>query len=257
MGPEVIQPGQKTDVKPHPHIGLSTVTYLFEGELHHRDSLGSSQVIRSGDVNWMTAGSGIVHSERMTEATLQLGQRLHGIQIWVALPTREEECPSSFRHYPGGLLPRTIISGCPLRWIAGEAMGLRSPVETKSPLFYLEGQIARGQALKLPRFKGELGVYCAVGLLQIDSQPIEAGAIAVMGAGDDLEIHAPVDSRFLLLGGAPLEGPRLIWWNFVSSSRERLVQAREDWLTQRFPKIPGDDLEFVPAPKTDIPAGIR
>lgn len=257
MGPERLEPGDPLgDVLPHPHIGLSTVTYLFEGELHHRDSVGSAQLIRAGDVNWMTAGSGIVHSERHPPLTTARG--LHGLQIWVALPTALEDAPPGFEHAPASALPKAQDPGVSLKLIAGEALGMRSPVKGASPLFYVEVDLLPGRHL-LRRPPGECGVYAAHGTPSVAGQVLEDGAIAVLSPSQDFEVDCERPTKLLLLGGEPLDGggPRLIWWNFVASSRERIQQALEDWRDNRFPKIPGEGPARVPAPEGELPARLK
>lgn len=259
MGPEEIHAGASGagDVKPHPHIGLSTVTYLFEGEIHHRDSVGSSQIICPGDVNWMTSGKGIVHSERMTQKAQVQGGSLNGVQIWVALPREHEEIDPAFTHYASSRLPIGQEGGASFKVIAGEAFGLKSPVATHSPLFYVEVDLPAGKRVLLPKLGPEMGIYTARGDAQIQGVSAPECSMAVLGAGDDFEVVSETDSKILLLGGEPMDGSRLIWWNFVSSSADRLAQAREDWIEGRFPKVPGDEKEFVPAPENRIPQGIR
>lgn len=259
MGPEEIRAGThgEGDVKPHPHIGLSTVTYLFQGEIHHRDSIGSSQIICPGDVNWMTSGKGIAHSERMTEQTRSQGGSLNGVQIWVALPREFEETAPDFKHYASSRLPVGQESGASFKIIAGSAFGLQSPVATHSPLFYVEMDLPAGKRVLLPKLGPEMGVYAARGDVQVQGVSAPECSMAVLGGGDDFEVFSETGSKILLLGGEPMDGSRLIWWNFVSSSADRLAQAREDWISGRFQKVPGDEIEFVPAPEYRIPQGIR
>jgi redox-sensitive bicupin YhaK (pirin superfamily) len=238
MGPASFEPGHGLDVRPHPHIGLATVTYLYEGEIVHRDSLGSLQPIRPGAINWMTAGRGIVHSERT--AADRPGGRLHGLQLWVALPLDEEECEPAFAHHPADTMP-TIGK---LRLLAGTGWGARSPVIGKSPLFFADAQLDRGDEVVLPDEHAERGVYVVEGEVLVDGVLVTASHLAVGGA----RVIAQEPSRVALLGGAPLEAPRHMFWNFVSSSRERIERAKDDWRARRFPLVPGDEIEFTPLP---------
>jgi redox-sensitive bicupin YhaK (pirin superfamily) len=249
LGPSDLAPGRGLDVRPHPHIGLSTVTYVIEGEVVHRDSLGFTQSIRPGAVNWMTSGRGIVHSERTPTELRQGGSRLHVIQLWVALPTAHEEMPPEFQHHPAESLPEFELNGVRLRLLAGSAYGRTSPVRTFSPLFYLEAELPQGSSLPLPSEHEERGVYVLSGQLECAAESIPERALAVFPAGGVPVLRAKVASRVLLLGGAPPDGPRYIEWNFVSSSRERIEQAKADWRTGTFPKVPGDDVEFIPLPE--------
>lgn len=248
MGAMRFAPGQGLDVRPHPHIGLATVTYLFEGEILHRDSLGSAQVIRPGDVNWMTAGRGIVHSERTPPEHRENGSHLHGLQLWAALPLEHEETEPSFRHYPGATLPSADRGGVHLRVLAGTAYGMTSPVEVLSPLFYVDAVLSEGAELALPTDYEERAVYVVEGALQCGSERFEASRLIVFERDADVVLRADGAARIVLLGGEPLEGERYMDWNFVSSSKERLQRARDDWGAGRFPSIPGDDDEPVPAP---------
>jgi redox-sensitive bicupin YhaK (pirin superfamily) len=240
MGAAVFGPGEGIDVRPHPHIGLATVTYLFEGEIVHRDSLGSHQPIRPGDINWMTAGRGIVHSERTAPDDRQHGSRLHGLQLWVALPLSHEEAAPSFRHYPGGTLPERDHRGVKLRVLAGGAYGLTSPVETLSPLFYVEAEMSAGSELSLPGEHPERAIYVVEGSLRCGADRAAPGRMLVFAEGGRVTLRAAEPTRVVLLGGAPLDGKRYIDWNFVSSSKERLEQAKRDWREGRFPNVPGD-----------------
>lgn len=253
MGPGEFLTGHGLDVRPHPHIGLSTVTYLFEGEVYHRDTLGSSQPIRPGALNWMTAGQGIAHSERTDPALRSHSNRLFGIQSWAALPKDREEMGPAFTHYPAEGLPILEEGGAHVRLVAGEAWGARAPVETHWPLFYADVQLAPGAAWPLPDTHEERGAYVVSGEVEVAGQRFEAGRMLVFRAGDALAIRAVEDAgqgaRLLLLGGAVMDGPRHIFWNFVSSSRDRIQQAKDDWEAGRFGKVPGDDKEFIPLPR--------
>jgi redox-sensitive bicupin YhaK (pirin superfamily) len=248
MGPAVFPPGEGMDVRPHPHINLATVTYLFEGEIDHRDSLGSHQTIQPGAINWMTAGSGIVHSERTPMAARQTGQRLHGIQLWVALPAAHEETAPAFFHHPAASIPSVEFSGVRVRVLAGSAYGKASPVQLFSPLYYLDAQLDAGAELELPSDLPERAAYVASGSIRTGHEAIDEPKLLVFRAGQRAVLRAVSAARVLLLGGEPLESPRHIFWNFVSSSPERIERAKRDWAERRFPLVPGDEEEFVPLP---------
>jgi redox-sensitive bicupin YhaK (pirin superfamily) len=248
MGPADYQGGQGIDVRPHPHIGLSTVTYLFDGEIHHRDSLGVSQLIRPGAVNWMTAGSGIVHSERTDPPRRVQGGLMHGIQAWVALPDAAEEDDPAFAHYEPAELPELSEPGIQARLIAGSAYGLTNRVKTHSPLFYLHVELAAGARIALPEQHPERAAYLVSGAVEYDGRRYEAGRMLVFAPGGAPVVTAldqPV--RLMLLGGEAL-GPRFIWWNFVSSRRDRIEQAKADWQAGRMTLPPEDKDEFIPLP---------
>jgi redox-sensitive bicupin YhaK (pirin superfamily) len=250
MGPAEFGPEQGVNVRPHPHIGLATVTYLYEGAFMHRDSLGTAQVIRPGDVNWMVAGRGIVHSERTPpEVRDAAGRtRAHGIQTWVALPRAEEEREPSFAHHPAATLPRIQRGGVTLTVIAGTAYGLRSPVEVYSPTLYVDALLEAGAALDLDAEHAERGCYVALGLVELGGERFGPGQFVVLSAAAGAPaLRALEDSRVMLAGGAPLDGPRHIEWNFVSSSRERIEAAKRDWREERFAAVPGDP-ERIPLP---------
>lgn len=249
MGAAVFAPGQGIDVRPHPHIGLATVTYLFDGEILHRDSLGSHQPIRPGDINWMTAGRGIVHSERTSVEHRRTGSRLHGLQLWVALPREHEEIEPSFRHYPASTLPERDEGGVRLRVLAGSAYGLISPVATLSPLFYVDATMEADSELALTAEHPDRAVYVVDGAVRCGAEAAGPGRMVVFTKGAEVVLRAERPTRVVLLGGAPLEGQRYIDWNFVSSSQERLQQARRDWKEGRFPRVPGDEVEFIPLPE--------
>jgi redox-sensitive bicupin YhaK (pirin superfamily) len=248
MGPADMAAGTGMDVRPHPHIGLATVTYLFEGEIFHRDSLGSAQAITPGAVNWMVAGSGIVHSERTRGALRVTGQRVHGIQAWVALPLDAEESLARFSHHPENTLPVVEGPGMQLRIIAGTAFGKTSPVEVSSPTLYVDVALAAGSSFTVPAEHTERALYVASGVIDCARDTFEEGELIVLARGRSVSLNALSNARLLLLGGEPLEGPRFIDWNFVSSSKERIERAKRDWLEQRYPKVPGDELEFTPLP---------
>jgi redox-sensitive bicupin YhaK (pirin superfamily) len=248
MGPAALAPGDGLDVRPHPHIGLATVTYLFDGEILHRDSVGSVQPIRPGDVNWMTAGRGIVHSERTPPGLRAAGTRVHGIQTWVALPRAHEETAPAFAHHPAATLPVVTLPGVAVRVIAGTALGARSPVDVFSPTLYAAAELAPGARLALPPEHEERAVYLVDGAASVAGVALEPGTMAVLAPGADAEVRADAASIVMLLGGAKMDGARFIWWNFVSSSRERIEQAKADWREDRFPPVPGET-ERIPLPE--------
>ena len=248
MGPATMPIGEGVDVRPHPHIGLATVTYLFQGEIVHRDSLGNLQPIRPGDVNWMLAGRGIVHSERSAPEERQRGVRLHGIQSWVALPRAHEEDAPAFEHHPRQSLPSLRRDGATLVVIAGTAYGAHSPAPVLSPTLYVDAQLEPGARLEVDATHSERGVHVAEGSVRCDGQPVAPGVIAVLRPGARVVVEADGPARVMLVGGAPLDGPRHIFWNFVNSSQERIDRAAADWRAGRFPKVPGDDQEFIPLP---------
>lgn len=248
MGPAVFAPGTGVDVRPHPHIGLATVTYLFEGALMHRDSLGTVQEIRPGDVNWMTAGRGIVHSERTPPAERHAGSVAHGLQFWVALPREHEQCEPAFQHCPADSLPQLDGRGSSLLLIAGEAFGLRSPVHTKSPLFYADLLLKAGASFMLSVEHEERALYPVAGIVRIGGEILPLDRLAVLTPGLPVCIEADADARLMLLGGAPLDAPRHMWWNLVSSDPALIEQARCDWAEGRFPEVPGET-DRIPLPE--------
>jgi redox-sensitive bicupin YhaK (pirin superfamily) len=253
MGPVDFAPGisRSVDVRPHPHIGLSTITYLFAGEIMHRDSLGSEQPIRPGEVNWMTAGRGITHSERFEHARLH-GGHMDGIQAWVALPVEAEESAPAFTHYGAEALPAFEDTGVWARLIAGEAWGLKSHVHTHSPMSYVHCRLATGATLQVPANYPERAVYVAGGAVRIDGRDFSAGRMVVLSAGSPVVVTALESSVVMLLAGEPL-GERYIEWNFVSSSKERIQQAKADWAAGRM-KLPDlDNQEFIPLPSEPAP----
>jgi redox-sensitive bicupin YhaK (pirin superfamily) len=247
FGPVDFAPGHGVDVRPHPHIGLATVTYLFEGSQMHRDSAGSVQRIEPGDVNWMTAGTGIVHSERSTPEDRAAGHRLHGLQTWVALPKQHEQREPSFSHHAKAELPVIKSPGVGMRLIAGTAFGKRAPTPTFSPIFYVAVDIAAGGSFDLPPEHEERGVYAVEGDLRVDGEALPLRHMAVLAPSTTVRIDAKSASRCMLLGGAKMDGDRLIWWNFVASSRELIDAASERWRAQGFPPVPGET-EFIPLP---------
>jgi redox-sensitive bicupin YhaK (pirin superfamily) len=245
MGPAEFPPGEGIAVRPHPHIGLATITYLFAGQIMHRDSLGHVQPIESGAVNLMTAGRGIVHSERAGD-DLDTTSELHGIQSWMALPTDDEEVEPEFLHYPADSIPVTEVDGVAVRVIMGDAYGKSSPVKLFSPTLYLECRMPAGARLGLPGSHDELAAYVVEGRIRIDDQHYETGDMAIAAAGQSPHLVADTDSRVMVIGGSSL-GKRHLYWNFVSSTRERIEQAKNDWREKRFDSVPGDD-EFIPLP---------
>jgi redox-sensitive bicupin YhaK (pirin superfamily) len=247
MGPAQLKPGSGLDVRPHPHIGLATLTYLFDGQIMHRDSLGSVQAIRPGEVNWMIAGSGIVHSERTAQEQRLETSSLFGIQCWVALPQAREEMGASFHHHSAKELPNLESGGSCLRLIAGTLEGARSPVATQSEMFYADVTLQSGATLPISTEHEQRGIYVVQGRVQIAGEDCEAGRLIVLAAGHPVTLTALQAARLMLLGGAPLEGARHLWWNFVSSSSERIEQAKADWREGRFGTVPGDS-EFIPLP---------
>jgi hypothetical protein len=249
MGPAQFLSGQGIDVRPHPHIGLATVTYLFNGEMTHRDSLGSALAIRPGEVNLMTAGRGIVHSERTGAEVRSSGQNLFGIQSWMALPKSHEESAPGFAHNAMSELPRLEGEGKRVRLIIGSLYGETSPAVFPHDCFYAEVVMAPGAVLPLDPDYDERAVYLASGRVDIAGQSFDAGQLLVFKPGDRISILAETNARLMLLGGEPMDGPRHIWWNFVSSSQERIDSAKEDWRQGRFAIVPGDETEFIPLPE--------
>jgi redox-sensitive bicupin YhaK (pirin superfamily) len=247
FGPVTFAPGQGVDVRPHPHIGLATVTYLFEGAQVHRDSLGSVQTITPGDVNWMTAGRGIVHSERTGPELRARGHLLHGIQSWVALPQSEEESAPSFQHVGRGDLPEWREGEAVLRVIAGHAYGRTSPARVLSPTLYVDAILGPRGRLPLPEDHEERGVFVVGGELRAGGQALTTGDMAVFDADARDALQTDKGARVMLLGGAAIDGRRHLWWNFVSSSKARIEQAKADWRAQRMGQVPGET-ELIPLP---------
>ncbi len=247
MGPTQLAPGQRLDVRPHPHIGLSTMTYLLEGEILHRDSLGTVQMIRPGAINWMTAGSGIAHSERTPQGTSG-GATLSGIQFWVALPKSHEEMAPAFLHLEANDLPMIEDGKLSARIVAGGAFGARSPLKAPHPMICVDIAMARGTSLELPADYPERALYVAGGEIELAGVHHGQGQLLVLPADGLIPVQAISDARLILLGGEPMDGPRHIWWNFVSSSKDRIEQAKQDWKLGRFPVVPGET-EFIPLPE--------
>ena len=253
FGPLVFAPGipRSVDVRPHPHIGLSTLSYLFEGEIMHRDSLGSEQPIRPGEVNWMTAGRGITHSERFERARAE-GGPMHGIQAWVALPVEHEEVAPSFAHFDASALPTYEANGLVARLVAGEAFGAKAKVPTYSPLFYVHWRLARDARAQLPADYPERAAFVASGTVEVAGRRFDAGTMIVFAPGAPVTFTATTDATVMLLGGEPI-GERFVEWNFVSSSKERIEQARADWRAGRMKLPVHDEHEFIPLPGEPAP----
>jgi redox-sensitive bicupin YhaK (pirin superfamily) len=248
FGPVDLPPGHGMDVRPHPHISLATVTYLYEGEIFHRDSLGNAQAIKPGDVNWMTAGRGIVHSERSSDEVRARGQRMHGLQTWVALPLGSEEVEPAFVHHAAETLPQIDGEGFTARVIVGSAMGKTSPVATLSPTLYVDVQLEDGAELEVPEAE-ERALYVTVGALAIGDEQFEVGTMVLIQPESVVRVRGVGKTRVMIAGGAKLTGERHIYWNFVASSQERIEKAKRDWQEGRFPKVPGDEIEFIPLPE--------
>jgi redox-sensitive bicupin YhaK (pirin superfamily) len=248
MGPAVFEPGKGIDVRPHPHINLATVTYLFEGEMLHRDSLGNELAIRPGAINLMVAGRGIVHSERQREEVKAAGNVLDGLQLWLALPEADEEIDPALHHYDREQLPSLSVDGAAVRVLIGSAYGVQSPVRTFARTLYVEAALKAGQSLTLPDGVDERALYVIKGRLKALESVIDQFSMAVLHTGHTVTVHAVEDTRLALIGGEPL-GDRHIWWNFVSSRIGRIEQAKADWKNGAFPKVPGDEVEFIPLPE--------
>jgi hypothetical protein len=247
MGPAVFEPGKGTNVRPHPHINLATVTYLFEGHIHHRDSLGSDQVITPGAINLMVAGRGIVHSEREPLEGIDTTRQLHGLQLWHALPEADEEIDAAFFHYDAEEIPALTVEGVPVRVMMGSAYGVTSPVKTYAETLYLEARLSAGQALVLPDHVAERALYVVSGRAAVNGTPVEASHMVILNAGATVSVTTDAEAQLALIGGEPFT-ERHIYWNFVSSRKERIEQAKADWREGRFPKVPGDEIEFIPLP---------
>ena len=248
FGPVDLAAGRGMDVRPHPHIGLATVTYLYEGAIEHRDSLASEQVIRPGDVNWMTAGRGIVHSERTPVRERTEGHRLHGVQTWLALPLASEDAEPEFHHHDAATLPEMEREGVVLRAIAGTGFGMEAPVRVFSPTLYVDARFTAGSRLVVPDEHAERAIYAIDGDVSVNGQALPPGHMHVLAPGGNVELSATTAARVLICGGAPLEGERIIWWNFVASTHGRIERAKADWLAQRFGEVPGET-EFIPLPQ--------
>ena len=249
MGPVDLAPGAGMDVRPHPHIGLATITYLLSGEIVHRDSIGSLQTIRPGDVNWMSAGRGIAHSERTPPDSRARGSRTLGLQTWVALPREHEDSAPSFEHHPRHTLPLIERPGATLRVIAGTAYGRAAPTGVLSPTLFVHAELAPGAELVVDDEHSERAVYVIDGEIECDGQTFGAATLIVLRPARQVAVRASTTANLALIGGAPLDGPRRMWWNFASTSPERIEQAKADWREGRFAKVAGDEIEFVPLPE--------
>ncbi|RWN62333.1 MAG: pirin family protein [Mesorhizobium sp.] len=248
MGPAILRAGQALDVRPHPHIGLSTVTYLFDGKIRHRDSLGTEMVIQPGDVNLMTAGRGIVHSERTPQELRGAPMSVSGLQTWLALPDDKEEVDPIFENTAAMRLPEIDAEGVSGRVVIGAFAGLRSPVVTASDTLYADLSLAPGASVKIPADAEERAIYTLKGEVSISGDRFPAERLLVFRPGDEIVVSSEGGAHFMLFGGASLGSKRYIWWNFVSSSKERIEQAKEEWKTGRFDIVPGDEEEFIPLP---------
>lgn len=247
FGPVMVRPGDRRDVRPHPHIGLATVTYLFEGAIMHRDSLGSVQRIEPGAINWMTAGRGIVHSERVPADLRERSCTSHGLQLWVALPQAFEECAPRFEHTEADALPSITIDGVAVRVLLGQAFGAVSPVETLGETLYLDIRMPAGGSIALPGCYPERAIYGVDHPLVVDGEALPAHTLGVLRSGEEVRVSADEAARFVVIGGAPLDGPRYMWWNFVSSRKERIREAADAWANGQMGGVPGDD-ERIPLP---------
>ncbi|ESX66988.1 pirin family protein [Mesorhizobium sp. M0309] len=248
MGPAILRAGQAMDVRPHPHIGLSTVTYLFDGNIRHRDSLGTEMVIQPGDVNLMTAGRGIVHSERTPEELRGAPMSVSGLQTWLALPDGKEEVAPVFENTAALLLPEIDAEGVSGRVVIGDFQGLRSPVRADTETLYADLRLAPGASVKIPADAEERAIYTLDGDVSVSGDRFPAERLLVFRPGDEIVVSSERGAHFMLFGGASLGSPRHIWWNFVSSSKERIEQAKQEWKTGRFDIVPGDEEEFIPLP---------
>jgi redox-sensitive bicupin YhaK (pirin superfamily) len=250
FGPAQELPGVNHDVRPHPHIGLATVTYLFEGAMMHRDSLGTAQLIEPGAINWMTAGCGIVHSERRPDHLRDVPFVNHGLQLWTALPLAHEEAQPSFSHTPAQAIPERAVGDAQVRVLVGEAFGASSPVPALSRTLYLDVRLPAGGRMELPPLEAQQAIYLVEGELQVDGEPLAARRMAVLEPGAPVVLSSSGDARLVLVGGDALDAPRHMWWNFVSSRKERILAASADWEAMRMGTVPGDDAEFIPLPPT-------
>ena len=248
FGPAEFHAGNGLDVRPHPHIGLATVTYLFDGEIMHRDSLGTAMAIKPGEVNWMTAGRGIVHSERTRPEKRIEGEPIHGLQMWVALPAAKEEMEAGFAHHATAEFPVIKENGKSVGVVVGSLYGASSPVPTVHETIFGDVHLKAGTSLPLDAGHEERAIYLIKGVVDISGDRFEPGRLLVFKPGDAPTITAVNDAHFVIVGGAPMDGPRHIWWNFVSSRKERIEQAKADWKAGHFDKVPGDEIEFIPLP---------
>jgi redox-sensitive bicupin YhaK (pirin superfamily) len=248
MGPAILRPGQMMDVRPHPHIGLATVTYLFDGKIRHRDSLGTEMVIAPGDVNLMTAGRGIVHSERTPEELRGNSMMMSGLQTWLALPEAKEDMAPAFSTTSAALLPTAMDGGVSLRVIMGEFAGLKAPTPMHSQTVYVDVTLQAGAKVQLPASIEERAIYVLSGVLDVTGDQFGPHQLLVFKPGDDIVVSSSVGAHFVVLGGDSIGSKRYIWWNFVSSSQEKIEQAKEEWRTGKFDIVPGDEEEFIPLP---------
>jgi redox-sensitive bicupin YhaK (pirin superfamily) len=249
FGPAEELPGVDHDVRPHPHIGLATVTYLFDGAMMHRDSLGTQQLIEPGAINWMTSGRGIVHSERRPDHLRDTRYSNHGLQLWTALPMHLEEVEPSFSHTPADAIPEVSVGDARVRVLVGEAFGAHSPVPALSPTLYLDVWLPAGGRMDLPPLAPELAIFPVEAAIELDGEPLPERQMAVLQPGSPVSVSAPKGARLVVIGGAPLDAPRHMWWNFVSSRKDRILQASADWEAMRMGTVPGD-LDFIPLPPT-------
>jgi hypothetical protein len=249
FGPAEFRAGNGLDVRPHPHIGLATVTYLFDGEIVHRDSLGTAVAIRPGEVNWMTAGRGIVHSERTGADKRVTGSPIHGLQMWVALPAAKEEMDAGFAHHETAEFPLVADNGKSVRVVVGSLYGAASPVPTLHETVFADVQLAAGGTLPIDADHEERALYLIDGEIDIAGDTFAPGQLLVFKPGDKLSVTAAKPAHFVIVGGAPMDGPRHIWWNFVSSRKDRIEQAKAEWKAGHFDKVPGDEIEFIPLPE--------
>ncbi|WP_457280232.1 pirin family protein [Polaromonas sp. P5_D5] len=254
FGPVTEQPGTNHDVRPHPHIGLATVTYLFEGAMMHRDSIGSAQRIEPGAINWMTAGRGIVHSERAPDDLRDIPYVNHGLQLWAALPAEFEETAPGFSHTPADSIPEVSVDGAVVRVLVGEAFGKVSPVKTFSKTLYLDVALAAGTPFTLPPLAAQMALYAVDADLLLDGEPLAMHTLATLSPGTAVQLSANTPTRLVVIGGDALDAHRFMWWNFVSSRKERIVQAGEDWAAQAMGQVPGET-EFIPLPERKFTAG--
>jgi redox-sensitive bicupin YhaK (pirin superfamily) len=249
FGPAEFRAGAGLDVRPHPHIGLSTVSYLFDGEIMHRDSLGTAIAIKPGEVNWMTAGRGIVHSERTGPEKRAAGGPIHGLQMWVGLPADKEEMEPGFAHHETREFPVVTDAGKTVRVVVGSLYGAKSPVPTVHETIFGDVHVKSGATVPLDANHEERAIYILDGEIEIAGDKFGGGQLLVFKPGDVIALMATRDSHFVIIGGAPMDGPRHIWWNFVSSRKDRIEQAKADWKAGHFQKVPGDEIEFIPLPE--------
>jgi redox-sensitive bicupin YhaK (pirin superfamily) len=256
FGPAEFRAGSGIDVRPHPHIGLATVTYLFDGQITHRDSLGTAVAIKPGEVNWMTAGRGIVHSERSGAERRAAGGPIHGLQMWVALPAAKEEIEPAFAHHDAGEFPVVEGDGKRMRVVLGSLYGARSPATTTSETIFADVTLKAGATLPVEPGHEERALYVINGGIDIAGDKFAPGQLLVLRAGDAVQVTATQDTHLVMLGGEPMDGPRHIWWNFVSSRKDRIEEAKADWKAGLFGKVPGDEIEFIPLPEQTITVGV-